>query len=40
MKMTCFIRYQIDPFQRDAFKQYAENLPNALFFVKSERSWR
>jgi hypothetical protein len=25
MKMTCFIRYQIDPFQRDAFKKYAEN---------------
>src|SRR5260370_42015370 len=25
MKITCFIRYQIDPFQRDAFKQYAEN---------------
>jgi len=25
MKMTCFIRYQIDPFQGDAFKQYAEN---------------
>ena len=25
MKMTCFIRYQIDPFQRDAFKRYAEN---------------
>jgi hypothetical protein len=24
MTMTCFIRYQIDPFQRDAFKQYAE----------------
>lgn len=23
--LTCFIRYQIDPFQRDAFKQYAEN---------------
>jgi hypothetical protein len=23
--MTCFIRYQIDPFQRDAFKKYAEN---------------
>jgi hypothetical protein len=23
--MTCFIRYQIDPFQKDAFKQYAEN---------------
>jgi NIPSNAP len=22
--ITCFIRYQIDPFQRDAFKQYAE----------------
>jgi hypothetical protein len=25
MQMTCFIRYQIDPFQPDAFKQYAEN---------------
>jgi hypothetical protein len=25
MKITCIIRYQIDPFQRDAFRQYAEN---------------
>ena len=25
MKVTCIIRYQIDPFQRDAFRQYAEN---------------
>jgi hypothetical protein len=25
MTITCFIRYQIDPFQRDAFKQYAQN---------------
>jgi hypothetical protein len=25
MKMTCVIRYQIDPFQKDAFKTYAEN---------------
>ncbi len=25
MTITCFIRYLIDPFQRDAFKQYAEN---------------
>jgi hypothetical protein len=25
MKVTCVIRYQIDPFQRDAFKLYAEN---------------
>ena len=25
MKITVFIRYQIDPFQREAFKQYAEN---------------
>jgi hypothetical protein len=24
MKLTCFIRYQIDPFQRDAFQVYAE----------------
>ncbi|MBV8634522.1 MAG: NIPSNAP family protein [Burkholderiaceae bacterium] len=23
--ITCFIRYQIDPFQRDAFREYAEN---------------
>lgn len=23
MTITCFIRYQIDPFQRDAFTQYA-----------------
>jgi NIPSNAP len=23
--ILCVIRYQIDPFQRDAFKQYAEN---------------
>lgn len=25
MTITCVIRYQIDPFQRDAFKKYAEN---------------
>jgi hypothetical protein len=25
MTVTCVIRYQIDPFQRDRFKQYAEN---------------
>jgi hypothetical protein len=24
MTITCFIRYQIDPFQRDAFERYAE----------------
>lgn len=24
MAITCFIRYQIDPFQRDAFSRYAE----------------
>jgi hypothetical protein len=23
--VTCFIRYQIDPFQREAFEQYARN---------------
>ena len=23
--ITCVIRYEIDPYQRDAFKQYAEN---------------
>jgi hypothetical protein len=25
MPITCFIRYQIDPFQRDNFRRYAEN---------------
>ena len=25
MTITCFIRYEIDPFQRDAFRTYAEN---------------
>jgi hypothetical protein len=25
MKIICIIRYQIDPFQRDAFRQYAAN---------------
>jgi len=24
MAITCFIRYQIDPFQREAFRHYAE----------------
>lgn len=25
MSITCFIRYQIDPFQKDAFAAYAKN---------------
>jgi hypothetical protein len=25
MTITCVIRYEIDPFQRDQFKKYAEN---------------
>ena len=25
MTLTCFIRYQIDPFQRDSFAEYARN---------------
>lgn len=25
MRITCFIRYQIDPFQKDGFRTYAEN---------------
>lgn len=25
MQLTCFIRYQIDPFQREAFAEYARN---------------
>jgi len=25
VKITCFIRYEIDPFQKDTFRKYAEN---------------
>jgi hypothetical protein len=25
MTITCFIRYEIDPFQREQFREYAEN---------------
>lgn len=25
MNLVCFIRYQIDPFQREAFRKYAQN---------------
>jgi hypothetical protein len=25
MTIACFIRYQLDPFQREAFRHYAEN---------------
>lgn len=25
MTITCFIRYRIDPFQREGFRQYADN---------------
>ena len=25
MALTCFIRYQIDPFQRESFRRYAQN---------------
>ena len=25
MPITCFIRYEIDPFQRDTFREYAAN---------------
>ena len=25
MRIVCFIRYRIDPFQRDAFRRYADN---------------
>jgi hypothetical protein len=30
MKITCVIRYEIDPFQRDGFKKYAENWGNII----------
>jgi hypothetical protein len=30
MNIVCIIRYQIDPFQRDAFQEYAENWGNII----------
>lgn len=30
MSVTCFIRYQIDPFQREAFAQYADVWSKAI----------
>lgn len=30
MAITCFIRYQIDPFQREAFRRYAETWGNII----------
>ena len=30
MTITCFIRYEIDPFQRDAFKEYAARWGNII----------
>ena len=42
--LTCFIRYQIDPQQRDAFRRYAEawgRIHPALrrFILREERTW-
>ena len=30
MAITCFIRYQIDPFKQDAFRQYARTWGEAI----------
>ena len=30
MAITCFIRYEIDPFQKEAFEQYARNWGEAI----------
>lgn len=30
MPMTCFIRYEIDPYQRDAFNDYCRNWGQAI----------
>ena len=30
MTVTCFIRYDIDPFQKEAFEQYARNWGEAI----------
>jgi hypothetical protein len=42
MTITCFIRYEIDPFQREAFREYAENwgriIPATTIVVPAEGS--
>ena len=30
MSITCFIRYQIDPFKKEAFEEYARNRGQAI----------
>lgn len=30
MSITCFIKYEIDPYQRDAFEEYARNWNEAI----------
>lgn len=30
MPVTCFIRYEIDPFQKEAFEEYARNWGEAI----------
>ncbi|MEP7455628.1 NIPSNAP family protein [Phyllobacterium sp. SB3] len=30
MPITCFIRYEIDPYQKDAFEEYARNWNEAI----------
>lgn len=30
MTITCFIRYEIDPFRKDAFEEYARNWGQAI----------
>ncbi|MEO3386562.1 NIPSNAP family protein [Mesorhizobium sp. CAU 1741] len=30
MTITCFIRYEIDPFQKEAFEEYARNWGQAI----------
>jgi hypothetical protein len=37
MKIACLIRYRIDPFQRDAFRRYAENWATIIPRCRGER---
>ena len=30
MSITCFIRYEIDPFQRERFREYADNWAHSI----------
>jgi hypothetical protein len=39
MTIACFIRYEIDPFRRAAFQEYAEHWGRIRLILREERSF-